>query len=76
MEDDAFYSQETIDKLIVQRGWLKAGAEKAYQMKLNLQMTPENQLMMRALGRKAVGEVVSRSNWPMLVLRNDFAQQL
>ena len=37
-------------------------------------MTPEQQLMLQAMGKKA--EELSKNNWPLLMLRNDFAQQL
>lgn len=64
LEDDHFYTQEYCQKLLRQKQVIKRSKDD--------RVTPElNQLFSSAV--KEDNSVQSSSNWPMLVLRNDFA---
>ena len=76
LEEDAFYSREKCELLVQQSLDMRQVRTLSVNTSKSSQETvpPEQLLMIKALNSKP--RTQGKSNWPMLVLRNDFAQQL
>ena len=73
MEDDHYYTRDTVQKMLKQRLVIKRASTES-------RVTPEIHINEKYHGGAATKEVAETSQvsnaWPLLVLRNDFAQQM